>query len=491
MSQWFRMLLFQKSPGRALTLKNTSLSFSELRDQVDHEKNLIKNTLPASMNADTSFEFIIKFLASIESKKPIALFNSGWTESERLTRASLLAEPTSTATAAPLPEIQHEMQPEISQDIQRQTPKHIHPECALILFTSGSSGQPKAVQLSRQNINANTQAVIKSLNFAQAPAQTLFLPLHYSFGILGQLLPALQLGIETRLYNSFNEAVADIPRLGLTGMWSGVPSHWQTLLKFLEMQKNSKELTESTTHIVSAGAPLSLKLRQELMQRFSNATVYNNYGLTECSPRVLSYNSKHPLFLQNYVGFPVGDLQVRISPEGELLLKGSQVMLGYLEESKDNTPSTNRIQNGWFSTGDLAEILEVESMNDSKNENSDKNQNKTLLPLVKILGRADDLVKIAGERFSKIEIEQIIKTQDCIEDAVVLTKEHSIYGQVLIAALVLKENHSFNQSELMMNLAKKISSQKIPKEYQVLSSLPRLTNGKLDRSRLLEILNIK
>ncbi len=486
------MLLFQKSTSTALTHKNSSLSFNQLREKVDQEKSKIEKQRTSSISlastprlrllqADTSFDFLIKFLAAIESQQPVVLINSNWTESEKLSRLALLQLPSSASLVA--------------------TPSHLHPECALILFTSGSSGLPKAVQLSLQNIMANTQAVITSLNFRQAPQQTLFLPLHYSFGILGQILPALQLGIETRLYASFNEAVAEIPRLGLAGMWSGVPSHWQTLLKFLEMQKNRQELTKSATHIVSAGAPLPLSLREQLMQNFANATIFNNYGLTECSPRVLSYNSKHPLFLQNYVGFPVGDFQVKISEQGELLLKGSQVMLGYLEESAKTTPGTAKIHEGWFYTGDLAEIheaasnegetLAIASQDKAHSHTSDKNPKNNLCPLIKILGRADDLIKIAGERFSKIEIEQVIKVQAGIEDAVVLTKEHPIYGQVLIAAIVLKENQTFDRSELITNLAKQISPQKIPKEFQLLSSLPRLTNGKLDRSRLLEMLNIK
>jgi long-chain acyl-CoA synthetase len=406
------------------------ISFAELRAQVDARKrHIVISPLIQILPAQTRLEFIVETLAYLEVGQPLAILNPALTAAERRTFEHLL-------TAS------------------------FHPELALVLLTSGSDGRPKAVQLSRTNIQANTQAVLQSLFFSEATEQTLALPLHYSFGLLGQLIPALHIGLTTHLLNHFNEAIFRARLAPPQGMWSGVPAQWELWLKTLD----PKVSTLGMTHIISAGAPLSPDLRHRLVDRCPGVIVANNYGLTECSPRVLSMTSREPAFFEAVVGRPVAGLEVQTTSEGELMVRGPQVMLGYLGDE-----SNSRLRDGWLYTGDRA----------------------TILPngYVQIDGRFDDMIKVAGERISCLEIQQALQSLPDVSDAFV-GLIHDDLGQARLTAWIQTPRpHAVPHDHLIEQLSRKLSATKIPKVIYKLENFPRLANGKLDRQRILSTRN--
>lgn len=201
----------------AITQDNRAITFDELTHEVlDRSKQILK--LPKTiivLHATPDIEFIITLLACLETNRPIALFPNSISEEEKQRRLSLLGNAILINEKGELQEV-----------YENKTIKP-HPQTALILFTSGSTGTVKAVQLSSINIKANCHAVIKALEFKKVQDQLLFLPLSYSFGLLGQLLPGLMFGLSTRLITH----LTDIKMLMEQGtiphqMWSGVPSHW-------------------------------------------------------------------------------------------------------------------------------------------------------------------------------------------------------------------------------------------------------------------------
>lgn len=404
-----------------------STSFAELRTLVDRQKE----NLAAGPASDTPLlacqpnpEFISRFLAHLETGIPVALVAPELSAAEREQRQTLLKNPR-------------------------------HPECGVIVFTSGSTGQPKGVQLSQENLEANTDAVIESLDFAKAPQQNLFLSLSYSYGLFGQLLPALKLGIPTKILTKFSDARQEFAEGRAAGMWSGVPSHWEALLRV-----TTPEQSAEVTHVISAGAALPLDLRERLRAHFANATIYNNYGLTEASPRVLSFSSRHPRFFEaDTVGFAVKGLQVREGESGELLVKGRQVMLGYLGGD------SSKIQDGWLRSGDVVSI-------DPEG-------------LVHIQGRLDDLFNIGGERVSPLEIDAALARLPGVKEAAVLVEKHPIYGAQLSAFLVGEDLPT--KKDVLAEMRRQLSGHKVPLEYFIISALPRTPNGKLRRSGLADL----
>ncbi|MEK7356940.1 MAG: fatty acid--CoA ligase family protein, partial [Bdellovibrionota bacterium] len=379
--------------------------------------------------ATATFDFVAEALALLESNRPLAILNPRWTETERVAREKILVA----------------------------TPQA---ETALILFTSGSSGTPKGVELSKRAIESNTDAVIKSLDFEKASHQILHLPLHYAYSLLGQLLPALKLGLTTRLLDGFNETIPLVRASRLDGMWSGVPSHYEALLRIMPPELD----VEGVTHLVSAGAPFPVSLRRRLADRFPRAVIYNNYGMTECGPRILSFSSRHVDFFTEAAGLPVQGIRADVDTQGQLVVAGPQLMLGYLG---DAIGTSERIENGWLKTGDLA-TLEAGG-------------------LVTVRGRMDDLVKIAGERVSLLEVEEAIRSVNMIDDAAVFVREHVIQGTQLVAFIV-KKGSALDREGLIRELSKTLAATKIPRDYREIETLPRLDSGKIDRARLRAIL---
>ena len=376
------------------------------------------------LTAASTIDFVVKFLAYLEAKRPLAVLAAGGAGAESEARLALLKAPC-------------------------------HPNTAVILFTSGSTGTPKAVELSRANIDANTRGVISSLDFASAKEQTLYLPLSYSYGLLGQLLPALECKIPTRLLEKLTDAKGLFDDGVASGMWSGVPAHWETILRSTDADN---ACNPKITHVISAGAPMHVSLRERLRERFPNAVLYNNYGQTEASPRLLCFSSRDPEFFLGGVGRPVGDAQVKLSKDGELEVRGSQIMLGYLG---DQTATTAKLSQGWLRTGDLAEI--------------------SASGLVSILGRRDELFNVGGERTSPSEIEIALKSLPGITDAAVFVEDDPLYGSKISAFLV---GPLLTKNQLMSTLAGKLSLHKTPKDFYTLEKLPRSPSGKLLRAEL-------
>ncbi|HAU1295197.1 TPA: acyl--CoA ligase [Legionella pneumophila] len=431
----------------AITQDNRAITFDELTHEIlDRSKQILK--LPKTviiLHATPDIEFIITLLACLETNRPIALFPNSISEEEKQIRLSLLGNAILINEKGELQEV-----------YENKTIKP-HPQTALILFTSGSTGKVKAVQLSSINIKANCHAVIKALEFKKVQDQLLFLPLSYSFGLLGQLLPGLMFGLSTRLITHFTDIKMLMEQGTIPQMWSGVPSHWVAINAIAKRYPDSAAKINA---IVSAGAPLSTALRADLKQIFPNAIIYNNYGLTEASPRVLTYSSKDPLFTENYAGYPVGDWKVKLSSEHELLISGTQMMLGYLGEKV-----STKIQNGWLSTGDIAEILPN--------------------GLVAIKGRRDSIVNIGGEKVNLSEIEQKICQIDAIKEAIVIPQEDRIYGLRLVVCIEQTTLHSpISKQYLTEKIQTHLLPRKLPIQVHLMPSLPRNKHGKLDRNAL-------
>ncbi|MFP2905135.1 class I adenylate-forming enzyme family protein [Pyxidicoccus sp. 3LFB2] len=422
-------------------------------DEVEARKRRLGALPPgiALLRAHRSREFIASFLALYEAGVPQAVFAPEWTTTEVEARRRGLGCCYELDEALC-----------VTWRSEAEVPRH-HPDTALVLFTSGSTGAPRAVQLSRRNIEANVAAVRTSLDFDAAPGQTLVLPLSYSFGLLGQLLPALAAGLPTTLLGNLVELKALLDEGRLVGMLSGVPSHHETLLRLLG---DGPLRTEGVTHVVSAGAALSLPLRQRLLRAFPASRVYTNYGQTELSPRVLCLRSDHPAFLSNATGYPVGNLTVKLTAGGELCVRGDQLMLGYLGAPE---ATREKVEEGWLRTGDLAELGPD--------------------GLVTLLGRNDDQLKVGGERLSPFEIEAALRELPGVEDAAVWGREDPLYGTTLTAFLQLRpEAPCPPRNELRRALRDRLSTHKVPTDFYRVEQLPRTANGKLQRARLGESL---
>ena len=392
---------------------------------------------------------VVLLLAALEVGKPIALLPEG-TPQEIASWRRLLGRA-----------VEIDAHGEVVWEALDEPVLH-HPEAALIAFTSGSTGHPRAVQISRRHMERNAANCIEMIGMGEVDCQTLFAPISHLFALFGHLLPGLRAGIETQLMNGVAEARMAIMRREVRGILSGVPAHWEALLR--HAPKDMDQLT-LVSRIVSSGAPLGRDLRRRLAEAFSSAVILNGYGLSE-SPRILALSSRHPSFFSDATGFPTSGTELDLTEEGELRVRGELVMLGYIGPAEW---TSDRIRGGWLHTGDAAQ----------------RDQDG----LFTVIGRRDEVRKIGAERVSLVEVDQELMRLTGVEDAAAAVVADELYGERLIAFLCGSGLASASRNMLRDAMARRISWQKVPTRMFLVAALPRNRAGKIQRGSLLTLLD--
>ncbi len=421
-----------------------SWSYAQLRRAVDAFKfSFIRpDHGTAVLTAQPTFNFLVKFFALLELDVSQAIFPADCSVEQQVEYANILGASYTFDEDDGVVWLNDSIVSSVSRD------------AAVVLFTSGSSGQPKGVQLSLKNIMAACQAISQSLSFSDVSQQWLLLNLHYSFGLLGQLLPAVCAGVHTQRVGHILSIVRAAADNKLSGMLSGVPTQLSALCQLLAREKR---VVASVSHVVLAGAAATPALRLELCKTFPEATIYVNYGQTEASPRILCLSSQDAFFHSEATGYAVGNLKTEIADDGELLVAGDQIMIGYLGDA------ANPVVDGWLHTGDLA----------SKNGKG----------LITVRGRKDAVVKVGGKKVSLIEVEAALGALMGVSAAVVVSMDEEAYGSALYALLVLN-NVSLDHATLLSLLSKRLPPHSIPSRFYRTENLPTNANGKVDRKKV-------
>jgi long-chain acyl-CoA synthetase len=324
---------------------------------------------------------------------------------------------------------------------------------ALLLFTSGSSGPPKGVLLSRDGLRANVEAILRYLPAGRA---AIVLPLTYSYALVGQVLTTLQAGATALLLGELKypaEQLEAMVRLKATGL-SSVPSSLRLLARAVIEGSGAPELS----YVASAGAPLDPATVALIRTAFPGARLWNQYGLTEASPRVAAISDEDPAFAEGSAGRPLQGIDVRAEGE-EILVRGPSVMLGYLD---DPDATARALAGGWLHTGDVGRL-------DSSGR-------------LFVHGRGDGVVKCAGERVGLDEVAAVLRECPGVADACVIALPDEALGARLVAFI---ESTPEVVTAARKALREKLLPAKRPGQIVALAELPRMPSGKIDRQALL------
>ncbi|MEE9411707.1 MAG: AMP-binding protein, partial [Methylococcales bacterium] len=237
-------------------------------------------------------------------------------------------------------------------------------DLAQIVYTSGTTGTPKGIMLSHGNLLAGLKALPESIPVDQSTAVMTIVPLFHLYGqMAGMLYPIMQGAsitylpslssrvIRKNLHRMPVEFLVTVPELLKTFMDRVDASllKWPHCLHFLLRNRIRNQISKTLHTIVSGGAPLDSEL--ELKWRALGIQVLQGYGLTETSP-MISFNTPRHHRLGS-VGRPIKGVQVKISDDGEILVKGANVMQGYLNNAALTEAS---YQDGWFKTDDSGKL---------------------------------------------------------------------------------------------------------------------------------------
>lgn len=341
-------------------------------------------------------------------------------------------------------------------------PEPAAPDVATLVYTSGTTGAPKAVMLTHANllfIAANSRRV-RTL----VPSDIIYgvLPLSHVYGLSALLLAALVSGAELRLVPRFRaeHLAAALAHDGITVL-HGAPAMYAKLLALGDaLRVPHLRLAQS------GGAPLTLSVKNSFEQRF-HTVLHNGYGMTEAAPSICQTRSEFPR-TDCSVGMPIDGIEVRLDgadvhPDGvgELQLRGPNVMAGYYKApaltAQVITPD------GWLCTGDLARFDDDGA--------------------VTIVGRSKELIIRSGFNVYPAEIEQVLNAHPDIVQSAVIGRTVADNEEVL-AFVEMRAGKSLDRSAMQAYLKANLSPYKIPAQVTVLAALPAAASGKILKREL-------
>lgn len=339
---------------------------------------------------------------------------------------------------------------------------------ALILYTSGSTGQPKGVIIPQRQILFNAVATTTAWELDCKDIAPVATPFFHTGGWNVFATPLWHRGGTVVLFeqfdpSSFIDALAEERcTVALT-----VP----TQLVMMSQAASWGRALPDLRYFISGGAPCSGALAAQV--RAAGYTLREGYGLTECGPNCFAISSEESLRNPGKVGRPVPFLEMRLVSEsgddvgdgepGELLLRGPQMFGGYLHD-RDRTAEA-LAPGGWLRTGDLA-IRGADG-------------------LYAICGRRKEMYISGGENVFPGEVESALTGHPSIAEAVVVGVPHSVWGEVGCAFILPRTGHSPPAADEVVSFAKKnLAGYKVPRCVVVLAEFPRLGSGKPDRRAL-------
>jgi acyl-CoA synthetase (AMP-forming)/AMP-acid ligase II len=359
--------------------------------------------------------------------------------------------------------------------IDRPPKRCIDIDLACLIYTSGSSGIPKGVMCTHQNVVSAASSIIEYLENTPDDIILNVLPLSFDYGLY-QVLMTFKFGGTLVLEKSFlyPYAILDLLIKENTTGFPIVPTMVAILLRLKDLDRFDFSCLRYITNTAQALPPQYII---KLQQTFPAAKIYSMYGLTEC--KRVSYLppdelDKRPTSVgkampntEVYLVDKNGEKITKAEQVGELVVRGANVMKGYWnlseETEKAYRPGSIPGEKVLF-TGDLFKMDEE--------------------GFLYFISRVDDMIKTGGERVSPKEIENVLYKIDDITEVAVIGVDDDILGQVVKAFVVLKEKSNLTKEDIIKYSSKHLESFMVPKYIEICNKLPKSSHGKIAKKEL-------
>jgi long-subunit acyl-CoA synthetase (AMP-forming) len=231
-------------------------------------------------------------------------------------------------------------------------------EICLSMYTSGTTDIPKLVQLTHRNILSQQAAIKDILRVDEFDRYLSYLPWHHSFGGIFELFASLTNGAMYSVESSYGKDINEIFenwKLIKPTVFFSVPRIYQALYEKTRQSPEAEEIffNSGLKFIFTAAAPLPIWLSEEFEKR--NIAVIEGWGLTETAP-CCTLTDPNVKRISGVVGKPIPGVEIRLDSEGEILVKGPNVMVGYYKNNEANLQIFT--EDGWFKTGDVGKIVD-------------------------------------------------------------------------------------------------------------------------------------
>ncbi|MFT3873189.1 MAG: long-chain fatty acid--CoA ligase [Nocardioides sp.] len=344
-------------------------------------------------------------------------------------------------------------------------------DTAVILYTSGTTGQPKGAELTHANLVLN--ALTCNRLFSSQPAtdtHLVTLPLFHSFGSTVQMNAGFSVAATLVLLPRFEPAAAvALMDQHEVSYFAGVPTMWWGLLGALE-GANVEKIAGNLRMAVSGGASLPVEIIKEVKARLG-VQVLEGYGLSETSP-VATFSDPDRDPRPGSIGVPIWGVEVKlidadwntvdeVGEIGEIAIRGHNIMRGYLNRPE---ATAEVIRNGWFRTGDLAR----------RDEDG----------FYYIVDRSKDMIIRGGYNVYPREIEEVLMTHPGVSLAAVIGVPDEVHGEEIKAVVIRQPGSSLTEQELVAWGKEQMAAYKYPRSVEFVDSLPMTATGKILKREL-------
>jgi long-chain acyl-CoA synthetase len=345
-------------------------------------------------------------------------------------------------------------------------------DTAVILYTSGTAGQPKGAELSHANTMMNVLTVNRLFeSWPATDSHVVTLPLFHTFGATVQLHAGFSMAATLHLVPRFDarQVLALMQQERIT-FFAGVPTMWWGLLGALDGSVDVERIATYLRVGVSGGAALPIELLHQIQQKL-DVTVLEGYGLSETSP-VVTFSDPDGEPRAGSIGVPIWGVEVKLINDdwsevtapgqvGEIAVKGHNVMKGY-HARPDATAEV--IRGGWFRTGDLAR----------RDEDG----------YYYIVDRTKDLIIRGGLNIYPREVEEVMLTHPAVSLVAVIGVPHESYGEEVKAFVVLEPGAEATAEGMAAWGRQQMASYKYPRIVEIVEALPMTATGKILKREL-------
>jgi long-chain acyl-CoA synthetase len=336
-------------------------------------------------------------------------------------------------------------------------------DTAVILYTSGTTGQPKGAELTHANLAFNVDVTVRTLLHLDS-SDVIFggLPLFHVFGQTSALNAAVSTGATLTLLPRFDPAkVLEVLVRDRVTVFQGVPTMYSAILN----QPAAASLDVSALRVcVSGGSAMPVEVLQKFENRFG-CMVLEGYGLSETTSAAC-FNHRDRARAPGAVGTPIFGVQMRVADDrgkpvadggiGEILVRGPNVMKGYWNKP-DKTAEA--IDDGWLRTGDVGR------MDDQGN--------------YFIVDRKKDMIIRGGYNVYPREIEEVFYEHADVAEAAVIGMPHPELGEEIGAAVALKPGATASPADLRDFVKARVAAYKYPRHVRIVKALPKGATGKI------------
>ncbi len=342
-------------------------------------------------------------------------------------------------------------------------------DLALIQYTSGVTGTPKGVELTHSNILSNVNACREIMRVTDEDVFLAALPLFHPMGQTVIMHLAISTGAAMELHPKFEpQSVVRSLESSSTTLFPAVPSMFRILLNHCE--PTEEKPSHPVRLCVSGGDRIEEEVLKEFERRFSTY-ILECYITAETSP-VVSFNQWRTGRRVGSLGHPIPGVEMKVVDEkgfevsigevGEIVVKGSGVMRGYINRPRI---TSEVLRNGWFHTGDLGKM--------------------DINGFFYLVDRLHHRIVKGGFSIYPSEVEAVLEAHPDVKDVAVIPVQDEIMGQEVKACVVLKPNATVTTEQLSEYCRERMARYKVPAVIRFYKDLPLTPTGRVDKVELI------